>query len=236
MKRFTAILLSIFTLFALTACQPTPEAAVVVQKDTDRMVEQAANMENGQTLSDLSIPEGRYVLDNETAGGRLKIHVDTKVRKPDVDSIPIRKAAITVFTQEQVTGIFNYLFPDEKPINQSYIRETKADIEKQIVLLRQRLEDKSYLNNGQTEDEMLALIAAAEERYKTAPETLPAPAASDGTMTLYEGQATDENGISIAGETSRFYLLSASFDGYTRGISVSTAFSGILAGLGVRKP
>ena len=45
MKRFTAILLSIFTLFALTACQPTPEATVVVQKDTDRMVEQAANME-----------------------------------------------------------------------------------------------------------------------------------------------------------------------------------------------
>ena len=231
MKRLTAILLSIFTLFALTACQPTPEAAVVVQKDTDRMVEQAANMENGQTLSDLSIPEGRYVLDNEAAGGRLKIHVDTKVRKPDVGSIPIRKAAITVFTQEQVTGIFNYLFPDEKPINQSYIRETKADIEKQILLLRQRLEDKSYLSNGQTEDEMLALIAAAEERYKTAPETLPAPAASDGTMTLYEGQATDENGISIAGETSRFYLLSASFDGYTRGISVSTAFSASLRDL-----
>ena len=41
MKRFTAILLSIFTLFTLTACQPTPEAAVVMQKDTDRMVEQA---------------------------------------------------------------------------------------------------------------------------------------------------------------------------------------------------
>ena len=41
MKRFTAILLSIFTLFTLTACQPTPEAAVVMQKDTDRMAEQA---------------------------------------------------------------------------------------------------------------------------------------------------------------------------------------------------
>lgn len=79
------------------------------------MVEQAANAENGQTLSDLSIPEGRYVLDNEAAGGRLKIHVDTKVRKPDVGSIPIRKAAITVFTQEQVTGIFNYLSPMKSP-------------------------------------------------------------------------------------------------------------------------
>ena len=31
MKRFTAILLSILTVFAITACQPTPEAAVVVQ-------------------------------------------------------------------------------------------------------------------------------------------------------------------------------------------------------------
>lgn len=41
MKRFTAILLSIFTVFALIACQPTPEAAVVVQKDTDKMIEKA---------------------------------------------------------------------------------------------------------------------------------------------------------------------------------------------------
>jgi len=91
MKKIIIALLA--ALLLLSACQPTPEAAVVVQKDTDRMVEQAANMENGQTLSDLSIPEGRYVLDNEAAGGRLKIHVDTKVRKPDVGSIPIRKAA-----------------------------------------------------------------------------------------------------------------------------------------------
>ena len=41
MKRFTAILLSILTVFAITACQPTPEAAVVVQKDTDKMIEKA---------------------------------------------------------------------------------------------------------------------------------------------------------------------------------------------------
>ena len=82
MKRFTAILLSIFTLFALTACQPTPEAAVVVRKDTDRMVEQAANAENGQTLSDLSIPEGRYVLDNEAAGGRPMLAASLYARPP----------------------------------------------------------------------------------------------------------------------------------------------------------
>ena len=42
MKRFTAILLSIFTVFALTACQSTPEAAVVVRKDFDILIERAA--------------------------------------------------------------------------------------------------------------------------------------------------------------------------------------------------
>ena len=42
MKRFAAILLSIFTVFALTACQPTPEAAVVMRKDFDILIERAA--------------------------------------------------------------------------------------------------------------------------------------------------------------------------------------------------
>ena len=46
MKRFTAILLSIFTVFALTACQPTPEAAVVVRNFLSGLLPQSFDTED----------------------------------------------------------------------------------------------------------------------------------------------------------------------------------------------
>lgn len=231
MKKIFSLLLAVGFTLALSACQETPDGAVVVKKDTERMVEQAANPENGQTLNDLAIPEDNYIFNSEMEDGRLRIHVDAEVRKPEVSGMPIRKAAMSVFTQEQVTGIFHYLFPEEKPLDQGRTRETKADIEKQILALRQKLEDKSYLNNDQTEEEILALIAAAEERYQKAPESLSAPAVSDGTMTLHETQSADENGAPIAGKAGRFCLLSAAFEDYSQGISVVTASSASLQDL-----
>ena len=42
MRRYIAILLCMAVAFGAAACQPTPEQAIVVKKDTDRMVEQAA--------------------------------------------------------------------------------------------------------------------------------------------------------------------------------------------------
>ena len=232
MKKIFAILLAAITALSLAACRETPDDVVVVKKDTERLVEQAAKPENGQTLNDLAIPESNYIFNSEMEDGRLRIHVDAEVHKPDVGGMPIRKAAMSVFTQEQVTGIFNYLFPDEKPLDQGHASETKADIEKQILALRQKLEDKSYLNNDQTEEEILALIAAAEERYKTAPEILSAPAFSDGTMVLRETQATDpDSGMDIAGTSAHFYLLSAATEDGSRGISIATAISTALKDL-----
>lgn len=231
MKKYITVLLIVVMALSFVACQETPEEVVVVKKDTERLLEQAAKLENGQMLNDLAIPEDNYIFNSEMEDGRLRIHVDAEVHKPDVGGMPIRKAAMSVFTQEQVTGIFNYLFPDEKPLDQGHTSETKADIEKQILALRQKLEDKSYLNNDQTEEEILALIAAAEERYQTAPESLSAPAVSDGTMMLHEMQSTDENGVPIDGKTGRFYLLSAAFEDYSQGISVATAPSASLQDL-----
>ena len=40
MKRLICILLAALAAFSLTACQETPDEVVVVQKDTERLVEQ----------------------------------------------------------------------------------------------------------------------------------------------------------------------------------------------------
>ena len=47
MRRYIAILLCMAVAVGAVACQPTPEQAVVVKKDTERMIEQAAQPSNG---------------------------------------------------------------------------------------------------------------------------------------------------------------------------------------------
>ena len=50
MKRYIAILLCMAVAFGAAACQPTPEQAIVVKKDTERMIEQAAQPSNGAAI------------------------------------------------------------------------------------------------------------------------------------------------------------------------------------------
>ena len=53
MRRYIAILLCMAVAFGAAACQPTPEQAIVVKKDTDRMVEQAAQPSNGAAIDEV---------------------------------------------------------------------------------------------------------------------------------------------------------------------------------------
>ena len=58
MRRYIAILLCMAVAFGAAACQPTPEQAIVVKKDTDRMVEQAAQPSNGAAIDEVVFPKG----------------------------------------------------------------------------------------------------------------------------------------------------------------------------------
>ncbi len=196
MKKHIAILLIIIMAFSLAACQETPDEVIVVQKDTERLIEQAGSEDNGNKLSELGIPDEHYNFNSELADGRLKINVDADIRVPETDTIPIRKASMGVFTQEAVTGIFQYLFEGEQAYDISETRMTKADYEKIILRYRQTLADKSYLENDQTEQEILDLIAIAEEEYEKAPESLSEPSVSNGTMV--KGQNVKSRSLSSA--------------------------------------
>lgn len=226
MKKYIAILLIIVMALSLTACQETPEEVIVVKKDMERMIEQAGSEENGSKLSNLGIPKDRYTFNSEAAEGKLQIYVDANIRTPDTDKLPIRKASIGVFSQEIVTGIFNYLFYGEETFDRSGIRLTKADYERMILDYQQILANGSYIENNQTEKEILALIEAAEKSYKTAPESSNEPLVSDGTMFRYElhmdsnpdtGEPQDYN--------AEYALLSVETEDGNRQLSVSTPLS-----------
>lgn len=48
MKKYITVLLIVVMALSFVACQETPEEVVVVKKDTERLLEQAAKLENGQ--------------------------------------------------------------------------------------------------------------------------------------------------------------------------------------------
>ena len=188
MKRTITLILAAMSLLALTACQTTPDEEFIVQKDTERMVEQAADDSAGTKVSKLKVPDGNYIYSISTADGKLTINVDAPVSVPESEKIPTARVSETGFTQEQVTAFFNYLSPDEKPVtgaNEPPVM-TKDDIQELILRYKQYIAEGTTMDYAMcTEEEMEEEIKNLEKQYETAPETAPEldTQVSDGTMT-----------------------------------------------------
>ena len=171
MKRLMTALLA--ALLLLTACQPTPEAAVVVQKDMDRMIDQA---QEGPALTDapkLSLKERRAIPDalsfSQTgANGKLAVKVDAVVTAPDVP-FPIVRAEAAEFSQETVTAFWN-AFIGDTPMFEPNLVQTKADIEQKILYLRQV--QAGIIDGLYTSEEAQEEIDALEAAYPSAPDSV----------------------------------------------------------------
>ncbi|WP_066685882.1 DUF6034 family protein [Christensenella intestinihominis] len=170
-----------------TACQPTPEKAAVVEKGNaeEQLKDSSENMDSGRKASDMQFPAGNYTYDTTAADGDLRIHVDAPVLVPETGKVPSAEAVPMDFTQEMVTGMFNYLFPGEKPVvNDETV--TKGDIETHILNLKEALAKGEIGGEEMTEEDAAATeeeIGRLEAEYEDAPETKNEPYASDGTMT-----------------------------------------------------
>lgn len=188
MKRTIALILAAMTLLALTACQTTPDEELIVKKDTERMVEQAADESAGTKVSKLKVPDGNYTFSTSAADGRLTINVDAPVAVPESEKIPTARVSERGFTQEQVTAFFNYLFPDEKPVTGDNVPRvmTKDEIQELILAYKQYIAEGTVEEKTlYTEEEMEEEIKNLEKQYESAPETAPELdiQVSDGTMT-----------------------------------------------------
>lgn len=199
MKKYITILLIIVMALSLTACQETPDEVVVVKKDMERMIEQAtketAGEETdektvGQESIDLKLPEGNYVFSATGADGRLTIEADAPVSVPESGRLPMTRVSAAGFTQEQITGFFNYLFPDEKPAycanEDDLIIMTKDEIQQRIINIKKMISEGTIAEKSifSDEEEANSEIARLEKLLQTAPDTIPEPEmrVSDGTM------------------------------------------------------
>lgn len=207
--KIISIVLAAITVLCLTACQATPEQDVVIGKDSDRMVEKAQDDTQGLKLADLNIPESNYTFSDTSVDGKLTVDADTPIVVPSSGKLPMAAISAGVFSQEMVTGIFNYLYPNEKPLNSDPNSvATKASIEENILSLKKQLADQSYDTQEFTESDIEARIAALEEAYQTAPETAQEATISNGTMLLTDRRGSSAYTLDVYDDDSSLTIVS----------------------------
>ena len=89
MRKRIAFLFAFVALLVL-GCVPTPEAEVVLKKDTQRMIETAENAEQESLREMAEVPENMHIF-QEVASTRtdVQITIDAEVVMPDTTAIPV---------------------------------------------------------------------------------------------------------------------------------------------------
>jgi hypothetical protein len=118
-----------------TACQPTPEADIVIQKNTEQMIKaakQTPEAAEAMTLAEAYvIPETLSYTENDV-DGKLVIEVDASIELPSVNMLHIARVNAADFSQETVSLMFDRLCGDYEMI-QTPQKATKEQIKRDIM-------------------------------------------------------------------------------------------------------
>ncbi len=158
-----------------TACQPTPETPIVVNKN-DGVLESA--------IAATPEPETRYeapetwTLDAFEANAKLTVSADAQVDVPDTGAFPVYEIVKGQYTQEQVDKIIDYFFGDET-LYEAGQPQTKSELQEWLVRARLEYEERlagatneaGNVKYENTPEQMLESIKIIEEQIETAPET-----------------------------------------------------------------
>lgn len=182
MKRGIAIILTGVLCFAVCACQSTSEQDILIKKDHDRLVEKARSGD-GKRLSELAHDTDIYSYHYQSPDDTLQIHVEAPVTIPSgSESMAVFKTTATAFSQSDVYNLFQFLYPNEKPLDLTNRVVTKAEVEELLIKQKQAYEDGSYTRYGYSAEGWQKQIAETEEWYRNAPAEKPAQTLADGTM------------------------------------------------------
>lgn len=177
-----------------TACQPTPETPVVVNKGDNHLEEMIASSavsnepsptpaaEPAQSEEELAAlkqalrasigaPE-TYTDSFANDKGDVTVSIDATVEVPAVSALPAAAVTMNGFTQDRVDKLAAYFLGDTPVYTEEYVR-TKDEIMDDIVRNRQRIERMSEEPEGDAANMIKNVendIAELEEEYKTAPD------------------------------------------------------------------
>ena len=154
MKKLITIFLTLFMLLSAAACQKTPEKAVVVKKDTERMNEQAqaSDTDGSSLISALGIPD-KYNVNETYFDGKMLLSGEAPVYLPSVETVPIVEVAPSDFSQEFIDKAYKALVGDTEMYQVQQGVVLKANLEAQIMNLQKRIADPNTNAEQKSYDE-----------------------------------------------------------------------------------
>ncbi len=181
----------------LTACQPTPDRDIIVQKDTERLVEtvELKNANEDVSIEPADMPDNplvkmdeSYTFDFVNDNGRLHIHADADVYVPETGKVPMARVKGEYFTDAFAKKLFDKIYQGET----AYIRTnetrrlTKSELAEMIVYYQDLVDTGRTEDKLMDEEEAIAFIDEMKEEFKTAPDEPEEikPVEADGTMLL----------------------------------------------------
>lgn len=176
-RRSTACLCAAALLLA--GCAKSPEKDIVTRKNTETLVSKATEEdESRKTLAEnKKSPPEHYSWSFDNNAGTLHMDVQADVELPESETIPMYRLSCTGFTQEQVTGLYNYLFQGRETWKREGQSRTKADCEKDIVEAKRHLEEIKQETTDRSKEEREQVIAYNQQfvddllaEYETLPE------------------------------------------------------------------
>lgn len=207
MKRIPIVLLAAVLLLS-AACQPTPDHEIVVQKDTDRLIETVIGQQDAdtvilpaseQTHEPIQPVTERYTYSYTSENKRLTIRVDADVSVPESGKIPMARVKAVGLSDAFAKNAFDYIYQG----NPVYVRgeggmKTKAQFAEEIAYYQELIETGRTAEAEMDEQGAQEEIDYLMELYEKAPvEAVPVEQIpTDGTPMISEndglfGKQTD---------------------------------------------
>ena len=212
-KTISAILVTLFVMTTLVACQKTPSEPIVIGKKLDQLLEkaqattdatQAATPSQEVTIQDksdtsitrLGAPQS---LKEEivSAKGKLHVYTDALISLPQNDEMPITRVKMSCFTDDMVKRIADTLFGGAHTISNDLSLLPKGYHNNIVKDLIANKDNESWFNERySTQEEFDEALASAMQSAESAP-----------TNPEYQALQYNFNDIAKANSTVNYYAL-----------------------------
>lgn len=178
-RRFLSAFICFVMLFTVSSCAETPKQDIVVNKGESNL-EEIINSSQG---SGVDTKSGDRVTESfKSASGEITFNIDAVLDVPEVDTIPVLKATLHHFTEDELKIYSDALF-GENEVYEYYGEFSKEYYEKQILNVERLMGDRDAIadyygesNVDEMQNETLPnMLAELKEHYDKAEDHVPVP-------------------------------------------------------------
>ena len=166
-KKVIVVLLFLISLLTF-GCQSTPKEEIILQKNTDTMLQKAISSNTSVKVNDMiRLPNNQYIEKQIVSNNeRITIRIDANIVIPEVDTIPIMKIVRGSFDRETIKAVHGALCQGKEEII-SFPKSTfQKDLESLLLL-----KESGNLDKFASKEELDDAISEMQTKISNAPNT-----------------------------------------------------------------